>query len=538
MALTRWSAWIGMIPVLTLTLGGLAACGSDDPSSAGGGDRDLVLAVGGENEEGYDPTLGWGRYGSPLFQSTLLVRNPDLSIGNDLATDYEVSEDGLTWTVDLRTDAVFTDGEPVTSEDVAYTFETAAKSGGLTDVTALKSAVAVDEDTVELTLKQAQSTFVNRLVTLGIVPKAGHNKEYAANPIGSGPFKLVHWERGQQLIVERNEDYYGTAPNFDKVTFLFFDSEDAALAAAQAGEVDIAGVPSAMATTSVPGMRVEAITSVDNRGMSLPTVPAEGKKSPEGAPIGNDVTSDVAVRRALNLTVDREKLVEGILEGYGSPAYGPADAAPWFEPSSAITDADAAGAEALLEAAGWVDSDGDGIREKDGVKASFTAIHPAGDTLRQGLALSVADMVKPIGIEIKVEGKSWDEIPKRMHADAVLFGWGSHDPTELYNLLHSSKAGTEMLNPGYYDNPKVDAALDAALAATSEEDAIEHWQDAQLDADGNGSAPAADAAWVWLVNLEHTYFVSDCLDIGTPQIEPHGHGWPITAGITSWKRTC
>ncbi len=532
-SMRRWA----LLGAVALMATGLAAC-SDGDATVGGGERELRLAVGGESEEGYDPTLGWGRYGSPLFQSTLLARNPDLSITTDLATAYEVSDDALTWTVDIRTDAVFTTGDPVTTEDVAYTFETAAKSGGLTDVTALESAEVVDDDTVAFHLKQPQSTFVNRLVSLGIVPKALHDEDYALEPVGSGPFRMVHWERGQQLIVERNDAYYGDPPAFAGVDFLFYDRADAAPAAAQAGEVDIAGVPAALATGEIAGMHLEAVTSVDNRGLSMPTVPDEGRTAPDGGPIGNDVTSDVAVRRALNIAVDRQKLVDGILEGYGSPAFGPADAAPWFEPTSVVEDNDIDGAKALLEDAGWTDTDGDGIREKDGVKAAFTVFHPAGDSLRQGLALSFADMVEPIGIDVDVAGKSWDELPKLIHSQPVLFGWGSHDPTETYNLLHSSRAGVELLNPGYYSNPKVDAALDAAMAARTEEEAIVHWQDAQLDAEGNGSAAAADAAWVWLVNLEHTYFVSDCLDIGTPQVEPHGHGWPITAGITSWKRTC
>src|SRR5690606_2530566 len=154
---------------------GLAACSTSDTGSGSGGDAErpttLRLAIGGESEEGYDPTLGWGRYGAPLFQSTLLTRNADLSIGTDLATDYSVSDDGLTWTVDIRTDATFTDGEPVTTEDVAYTFNTAAEQGGLTDVTGLDEAVAVDDDTVEMRLDEPRSTFVNRLVSLGIVPE-------------------------------------------------------------------------------------------------------------------------------------------------------------------------------------------------------------------------------------------------------------------------------------------------------------------------------------------------------------------------------
>ncbi|QCX27648.1 ABC transporter substrate-binding protein [Nocardioides jishulii] len=514
-----------------------AGCASDDGAGATEVPTELRLAVGGESEEGYDPTLGWGRYGSPLFQSTLLTRNADLSIGTDLATDYSVSEDGLVWSVDIRDDAEFSDGEPVTAEDVAYTFTTAAKEGGLTDVTSLKSAEVVDEDTVELTLVKPQSTFVNRLVSLGIVPEHAHGKDYAQKPVGSGPFTLVDWAKGEQLVVARNDNYYGEKSPFERVVFVFTD-EDASLAAARTGDVHVAGLPAALATQEISNMRLEAITSIDNRGMHFVTVPDEGRKSPAGLPIGNDVTADKAIRQAVNYAVDRQALVDGVLEGFGSPATGPVDNSPWYNPDSAIEDADVDRAKKLLADAGWTDSDNDGVVEKEGRDATFTLLYPAGDSLRQGLALSVVDQVKPAGIKITTEGVSWDEIYKRLHTDSVLFGWGSHDPYEMYSLYKSDLAGSDLLNAGYYSNKVVDGHLDAALAATDPEEANEHWKAAQIDADGNGFSAPADAAWAWLVNLEHTYYVNDCLDLGETHIEPHGHGWPITASIGEWTWTC
>src|SRR5690606_11371297 len=225
----RWAALAAAAAMAVV----VAGCGTPTPAPAAAPPDELRLAIGGESEEGYDPTLGWGRYGSPLFQSTLLTRDADLNVVPDLATNYSVSEDGLVWTVDIRTDARFTDGTPVTARDVAYTFSTAARSGGLTDVTALQEAVAVDDDTVELRLTAPQSTFVNRLVSLGIVPEHAHGPDYARNPIGSGPFRFVQWDPGQQLIVERNDDYYGQLPAFRRVVFLFTD-EDATVAAATA----------------------------------------------------------------------------------------------------------------------------------------------------------------------------------------------------------------------------------------------------------------------------------------------------------------
>jgi peptide/nickel transport system substrate-binding protein len=532
-------AWTAAATAAVGTAALLTGCGAAGDSGAAGdaAPTELRLAIGGESADGYDPTLGWGRYGSPLFQSTLLARDADLDVVPDLATDWSVSDDGLTWTVNLRSDANFSDGEPVTAADVAYTFTTAAQSGGLTDVTALAEAVAVDEDTVTLRLSSPQSTFVNRLVTLGIVPEHAHGPDYARDPVGSGPFTLVQWDEGQQLIVERNDDYYGEQPAFDRIVFQF-TGEDASMAAASAGQVDMAAVPSQLATSEVAGMDLVAVQSVDNRGIVFPYLPDEGRTTDDGQPIGNDVTSDRAVRQAVNVAVDREALVAGVLEGYGSPASGPVDGLPWHEPAAAVEDADPERAQRLLEDAGWVDDDGDGVRERDGVRAAFSLLYPADDTLRQGLALAVVDMLAPIGIEVTADGDSWEGIDQRLHADAVLFGWGSHDPTEMYNLYSSRQAGVEYWNPGLYANPEVDAHLDAALAAPDEQAAIADWRAAQYDGEGTGFGPSGDAAWAWLVNLEHTYFVDECLDLGEPRIEPHGHGWPITAGIAGWQWRC
>ncbi len=146
-------------------------------------------------------------------------------------------------------------------------------------------------------------------------------------------------------------------------------------------------------------------------------------------------------------------------------------------------------------------------------------------------------MVAQVGIRINVDGKSWDDIPQFKHSAAILFGWGSHDPTEMYHLYHSLMAGQEYYNCGFYTNQRVDDHLDAAMTAASFDASIAHWQAAQWDGE-TGFMPPGDAAWAWLVNLTHTYFVDDCLDIGLSQMEPHGHGWPITANIERWRWQC
>ncbi|MFS0821712.1 ABC transporter substrate-binding protein [Bacillus sp. 1P02SD] len=518
----------------------LAGCSQSNPNESSAGmsndnekkKDELVLALGSEPEKGFDPTSGWGRYGSPLFQSTLLKRDDKLNIVNDLATHYEVSEDGKVWTVNLRDDVKFSDGQPLTADDVVFTFDTAANAGSVVDLNVLDKVEKVDDYTVTFTLKEPQSTFVNTLIGTGIVPKHAYGADYAENPIGSGPFQLVQWDKGQQVIVEANPEYYDKQPYFKKITFLFL-SEDASFAAAQAGEVDLASIPASFSNQTVPGMKLESVQTVDNRGIVFPFVKS-GEFTEDGDPIGNDVTADPAIRHAINMAVDRQALVDGVLEGQGTPAYTSVDALPWWNPDTVIKDADMDGARRLLEEAGWKDNDGDGILEKGSLKAEFTLYYPANDAVRQSLSIAVADMMKPLGIHIKLKGGSWDVIMKNMYSNAVLLGWGSHDPHEMYNIYSSEFAGVDFYNTGYYENKTVDEYFKKALRATDEKEANEYWKKAQWDGT-TGLSANGDAPWAWLVNINHLYLVKDGLDIGEQRIHVHGHGWPATDNITEWK---
>ena len=494
--------------------------------------KELVLALGSEPDGGFDPINGWGRYGSPLFQSTLLKRDQDMNIINDLATGYEVSEDGLTWTVSIREDAKFSDGQPLTSEDVVFTFEKLMESSSTVDLTFVDSVTSKSDYSLEFKLKSPRSTFISNLIATGIVPKKSYTSEYYQNPIGSGPLVLVQWDKGQQIIVKPNENYYGQKPNFDKITFLFLE-EDAAFAAAKAGQLDMTAIPPSYASQKIEGMKLTEVSSVDNRGIMFPTVKS-GEADADSNPIGNDVTSDLAIRQAINVALDRQAIVDGVLEGYGTKAYSICDKMPWWNEETVTTDNDVDLAKKILADGGWIDADGDGILEKDNIKAEFNLVYPSGDQLRQSLAMVVADMVKPIGINIVIEAKTWDEIEAVLHKDAILMGWGSQDPLEMYNVYSSKMKGVEWYNPGYYENQKVDEYMEKALQARSEEEANEYWKKAQWDGE-TGLSGKGDVPWVWLVNRSHLYLVNDKLDIGKQQIQPHGHGWPLTSNIEQWK---
>lgn len=542
---------LALVSVVGGLLMGLSACGpqSQTPSAKATSDaataavaqeqaapgKRLMLAVKGEPEQGFDPIKGWGEYGNPLFQSTLIKRDADLRLEGDLATQWGLSKDGKTWTVTIRDDAKFADGQPLTAEDVAFTFDTAKKADSTVDLTNMASAKALNPTTVEITLHKPQVTFTHLLATLGIVPKHAYADGYGEAPVGSGPFKFVSWSKGQQLIVEPNPHYYGKKPEFERITFLF-TQDDATVAAAKAGQLHVASVAPAVSNDVPEKMIKVSVKTVDNRGIMFPTVPAQGKKTEEGLDLGNTVTADVAIRKAVNMAINRQQLVDGVLGGHGVPAWGVADGLPWDNPEHRLSDGDMEGAKKLLQQAGWK-LNASGVLEKNGVEARIPLLYFSNDSTRQALALAVADMVKPLVIVFEVSGKTREEVKRLKHTSAVLYGWGQHSPIEMFNLYASSQAGRGSYNAGFYNNAKVDAHLSAAERAGSFDESLPHWKKAQWDGQ-TGLGMKGDAPWAWLVNLDHVYFVDKCLDIGPRQLEPHGHGYPITWNVQDWKWTC
>ncbi|MCM1578931.1 MAG: ABC transporter substrate-binding protein, partial [Ruminococcus sp.] len=196
----------------------------------------VVIAIGSEPET-LDPTKGWGHGNSPIIQSTLVKYTADLAFENDLATSYELSPDGLTWTFTLRDDVTFSDGERLTAQDAAFTLNTAKAAQGSVDLTYMEKAEAADDATLAVTLSKPTSVFLNTIASVGIVPEHAYNEDYGRSPIGSGPYKLVEWKPGKQIMFTANESYYGNPPKIKNVTVVFM-SEDASLAAVKAGQAD------------------------------------------------------------------------------------------------------------------------------------------------------------------------------------------------------------------------------------------------------------------------------------------------------------
>ena len=532
---------ISLLCVAALVVSLLLGCGGESAERSGGsGDGDSVVIAldpGSEPEAGFDPAYGWGageHVHEPLIQSTLTVTNTDLTIGYDLATGYSVSEDGLTWQVTIRNDVKFTDGEPLTAADVAFTYNTVKETSSVNDFTMLDHAEAADDTTVIFHMTRPFSIWPYTMAEVGILPEHAYDSAtYGTEPVGSGRYILKQWDKGQQVILEANPDYYGEAPKMKQVTILFME-EDAAFLAAQSGQVDLAYTSATYSEEEVGGYTLAAYESVDNRGLNLPAV-SETTDS-EGRTVGNDFTSDVLVRRAINIGVDRQEMIDHVLNGYGSPAYSVCDQLPWYNETSEVS-YDPEGAAALLDEAGWVLGE-DGVREKDGVQAKMNLLYSNGDSVRQALAADFADQMEELGIICTIEGVGWDTAYDRALSEPLLWGWGAHTPMELYNIYHTIEGNTvdgkDLAQYSPYANETVDTYMDQALAESDLEEAYTLWQQAQWDGT-TGVTQEGDTPWVWLVNIDHLYWVRDGLTVAEQKIHPHGHGWSIVNNVDQWK---
>ena len=490
-----------------------------------------------EPESGFNPLTGWGcghQNYNPLVQSCLFKTDKKGEIVPDLAKDYSISSDGKTWTVHVRDDVKFSDNSTFDAEDVAFTFNTAKETESDLDLTNIKDVKATDKKTVEFTLEEPRSTFIYDLRYVGIVPSDSYNNEtYGEQPIGTGPYVLDHWDKGQQAIFKVNDNYYGDKPYFTQITLLF-PEESTWLELAKSGQVDVVPVATSALNQSVDGYQFVEESAGRAQGVSFPYLEDTGKVSDGGYKIGNNVTADKAIRQALNVGVDRQKMCDEIFSGHATPEFTSVDTRDYANKDAMVKDGDVDKAKEILKEGGWTDTDGDGIVDKDGVKASFDLYYPPDYLDRQSLSTVFAEQAKEIGIEVNLKGADWDTIYQNMYSSAALMQQTSPDPYKsIYQQYHSKEAHDFYMNPGLYNNTDSDKLMEEAMHSNDFSTADKLWADSAL-VNGGGWGPAGDAPFAWLVNYDYNYFIKDSIDIGD---QPDGLGNDILINICDWSRT-
>lgn len=498
-------------------LTGVAACSAPGGGTDGSGSADSVVIGLATEPDTLSPLLGYGKDGNSKIFDGLLAQDAGLKLRPALAKALpQVSGDGLTYTYTLRDGVKFSDGAPLTSADVVFTYRTIldAKTNNTarSELDAVKGVRADGEDKVVFTLKYPYAPFAGRTV-LPIVPEHIAGKQdpntgsFNTEPVGTGPYVLAGWSKGEKLTFKANPDYWGGAPKVQKVTMAIVEDDDVRATRLRSGDLDGAVLPPNLAATfrNDGAKKTYDAKTYDFRAVALPTE--------------NKITGDRAIRQALDAAVDRQAMVDRILDGAGRPAYGPLPVDdPWFA-KGIERKQDVAGARRILDRAGWKAGDG-GVRTKDGLRASFTLLYPSGDKVRQDHALAYASDAKKVGIEVTVESATWEVIEPRMKNDAVLTGFGSNgDPDYgLYTLLHSSLAGDGFNNMGRYHDAVVDEALETGRRSsdTATREAAYHRLQREL---------VKNPGYTFLTHIDHVYVLADRWDGLTTQVEPHEHGF-------------
>ncbi len=471
----------------------LAACGTAvSPSAAPSGtgpaaSQDLptggTLRIGtGGSPDSLNPGNGLLAEAYTLYE---LVYDTPIGINQagefvpELATEWGASEDGLTWTLTIRDDAVFHDGEPVTAEDVAFSIQLYKDTPDFPYLPSYASYFetieATDETTVELTTAEPIGNFEANIVFMYVLPK--HIWEDVEDPlkfqneemIGTGPFKLAEYERRQFTRLEANEDYWNGRPLIDGVIFQAYRNADARVQALTTGEVD--------AISEFPPTAFPSLDNAENVEVHIADIAAGGDirdilfnmVGPEDCPVdeggectGHPALQEVEVRRALAMAMDKQQIIDVALLGLGSQGVGfvPPGLGDYFIGTEADIPYDVAGANALLDQAGYADTNGDGIREcKSGQDC------PTGDlTLRFHFpddidtapreAELISDMWGAVGVRIEIAALDPDTLTSiccpTFDYDVILWGWGSDpDPGFLMSVTTCAEIPTGYSETGY-----------------------------------------------------------------------------------------
>ncbi|WP_445525538.1 ABC transporter substrate-binding protein [Streptomyces cyslabdanicus] len=499
------------------TLVGAAACSAPGAGAGSEGAADSVVIGVASEPDTLSPLLGYGKDGNSKIFDGLLARDADMKLTPALARSLpKVGDGGLTYAYALRDGVKFSDGEPLTSADVVFTYRTIldAKTNNTarSELDAVKEVRADGDDKVVFTLKYPYAPFAGRTV-LPIVPQhiAGNQDpntgSFNTEPVGTGPYVLTGWSKGEKLTFKANSGYWGGEPKVKKVTMAVVKDDDVRATRLRSGDLDGAVLPPNLAATfKGDGAKTTYdAKSYDFRAVTLPEQ--------------NKVTADRAIRQALDAAVDREAMVDKILDGAGRPAYGPLPSDdPWFA-RGIERPQDLAKAKRVLDQAGWKAGDG-GIRARNGLRASFTLLYPSGDKVRQDHALAYASDAKKAGIEVKVESATWEVIEPRMKNDAVLAGLDSSGDPDfgLFTLLHSSLAGDGFNNMGRFASPAVDKALDTGRRSQDTDTRQAAYDTVQREL-------VKDPGYTFLTHIDHLYVLADRWDGLTTQVEPHEHGF-------------
>jgi peptide/nickel transport system substrate-binding protein len=422
---------------------------------------------------GIDPHIdASSELGIPLTSvyDPLVWLAPDGEFVPGLAKSWDISEDGLTYTFQLRDDVTFHDGTPFNAEAVRFSLdrivdpETASrKARGMLGPYA--GTEVVDDDTVRIRFTEPYAPFLASLSTVYLAmvspdAVAEWGDEYQFHQVGTGPFIFEEYVPKDRLTLVRNPDY-DWAPSFfdhkgparlDQVTFRFYTDPATRALALESGEADVMG--------EIPPQ--DAVRLDENVEYTLMPVPVPGQPLQFFANTQRSPLDDVRVRQALIYAINRPAIVQTVFEKYSPAAYGPLNRSTFaYDPGvEGLYPYDPQQAAALLEEAGWTDTDADGIRDRDGETLELETILMSWGYIPE-VAQILQDQLQQVGVSIESRQMTFSNALGEVaegNYDLVPFLFSNSDPDILRTTFHSSN-----VDGGFNWSKFLDAQLDAWL---------------------------------------------------------------------------
>lgn len=401
----------------------------------------------------------------------LLRRHPRThEIEPSLAVDWTSSEDGTSITFNLRKDVSFHDGKPFAAADVIFTFDrlmdpAVATAPMRSSFSELVSWEAPTEHRVTLRFSRPNFKILESISHLSILPRhvygVGDLNRHPANhrPVGTGPFRFERWDRGSAVRLRRHAGYWGKKPALERVIYRLVRSRDKALGMAAAGQLDL--VPRVLPQQACgPGALIHQprITRRFRKMIHYPvqfyTILFNHRSA---------IFSDVRVRRALAMLVDRALVAEKIFCGRARAVSGPYwIEKPGYDPGVRPWPYDPEAAAALLREAGWKDTGGDGVLSRGGKRFSFRYLRFSESEVQRRLLPLLREGFRKAGIEMRVETLSWTAALGRLKThefDMTDLNWHYYYEQDLFQIYHSSQCGGGS-NYGCYANSNADVLME------------------------------------------------------------------------------
>ncbi len=479
---------LGAVVLCAGLVWGLGSALAADPSASPASGK-VVLRVGWTNDpDNLNPFIGseTSAYEIWLLNYDFLTGySLDLKPTPDLATSWETSPDGKTWTFHLRSGVKWQDGVAFTAKDVAFTYNYIVDNqmGALSSLTTyITKAVAVDDTTVEIHCSRPKANMITTWIPIlpehiwgKVSPKAA-GASYQNKPpiIGTGPFQTVEVKKGDYVRMVRNPSFWGPKPSIDEILFVTYQNPDSMTEDLAAGTLDAAwGIPAAQFPKFQSNRDFQAIS------YNLLTWDYLSINCYEGASRGNPVLRDVAFRQALNWGIDRQKIVDLAWAGRGQP--GSTIMTPdswvdpdyhWQPPAGQLYTYDPAKAKAMLDAAGYKDTNGDGIREdKNGkpIKLRLWARAESPESQKTGSLLVgwFRDLGLKIEYQVMDDGIYYDSIwgyqGNTYSPDFDMYLWNYDGYADPGDTLASFTTGQiENWNEPCWSNPEYDRLVSQA----------------------------------------------------------------------------